>query len=663
LYEGSVVLQMITSITIPQDVADQLGVAPLAFRGLAQVVILAGPNGAGKSRYLQGIERTMGRLRTARGDAANVQRNVKSRSEALDRARKRAAQLDSLPLPPTSDERLRRREEQVKGAHEHLRKSEAALAEAISASHQNETIRAFAQFSNLDCSSIEPHHDLTNIVSLKYTGDDDKMFDANDLSPAQSRAAVQQVQTGGFGNAHSGMHAYLASIARVLWSAEHPAEQKRAGFAETLSDARQFDHILFALLSTRLEYRSGDDGLVEPLIRGRPFRKQELSNGEKVLLTWAITLHKQKLALQNAIVTLDEPENYLHPDACIQALERLRPLLGEHGQIWIATHSVPLIAYGGLESVYLVKEGRAVFARNKVDEVVCSLLGGPQGRDRLQSMLREADEIAACRFLAECLVPSHAIDTPEGDPQESMLRELLAQAATAGKPLRMLDYGAGRGRLATAIGESNPTAQKIEYYAFDLPNPNESSDREACLLRIAALNQSRPREHYYWDSVVSLVAAVGRTFDIVVLCNVLHEIAPLEWLTTVKQIDKVLSDPGVVLIMEDLFPSIGEMPHAGGYLILDVFGLKKLFDGTDGVRLVAQARNARLSAVEVSKTALPRATAESRVSALKHALQRAKEEAERIRKDGGPRTADTGRRHAHHMVQIANAVLILEQLE
>lgn len=642
---------MLTSVTIPEEVARNYGVAATEFRGLSRVVVLAGPNGAGKSRYLRALEATLNRVRTARSDLPGLEEQLAQAIANQDHAQNNLKLLHRVAQSS-------QREERISKAEANVQTRQQRTATILDRRTKKLATVALASFTGVESGDSEPRHDATTLVQLHYEGGDDKVQDLRQLTQEQAFGLASQVASGGFASAHSAMHAYLASTARVLWSADHPRERERAGFEERLSDAVQFNRIVSALLSTQLECQLGADGHVEPMLRGRPFKKSELSNGEKVLLTWAITLHKQKELLANAVITIDEPENYLHPNACIQALERLQGLLGEHGQIWIATHSVPLIAYGGLESVYLIKDNQAVFARNKVDDVVCSLLGGPLGRTRLQTLLADADSIAANKFLAECLLAPTVVDTGANDPQSSMLHAILERAKTEGKQLRLLDYGAGKGRLATAISEL-VRASDVEYFAFDLP---ASAHRDLCLSRIARLQQAAEPAAYYWDSPAKLEAETGRTFDIVVLCNVLHEINPLDWPSVFRKIDHLLRDDGVVIIMEDLLPPIGELPHAGGHLLLDLHGLKTLASAHQGIKLLAAEREGRLIAVEIPKDAISGITDDSRKQAIQYVYNRSREEAERLRSDSSDRTVESGRKHAHFMVQLANATLILERL-
>ncbi|WP_374759976.1 AAA family ATPase [Acidithiobacillus thiooxidans] len=61
---------------------------------------------------------------------------------------------------------------------------------------------------------------------------------------------------------------------------------------------------------------------------------------------------------------MDEPENHLHPSAVIDLLDAIKEQ-NPHGQIWIATHSIPLLSHYDEGSIWYVDEGSISFAGRK----------------------------------------------------------------------------------------------------------------------------------------------------------------------------------------------------------------------------------------------------------------------------------------------------------
>jgi predicted ATPase len=163
--------------------------------------------------------------------------------------------------------------------------------------------------------------------------------------------AVDANKTGGFENALLSVQAYFYDVARTLHEAENHRVREHPALQARLEDALAFNEVLRVLLSAKIEPAIDDNLGVVARFRGRPFKPEELSQGELILAVWAIILRRQKEDLRGAYLLVDEPENHLHPDVCIRALTALQEqILGPDGQIWLATHSVPLIAHAGIES-------------------------------------------------------------------------------------------------------------------------------------------------------------------------------------------------------------------------------------------------------------------------------------------------------------------------
>ena len=105
---------------------------------------------------------------------------------------------------------------------------------------------------------------------------------------------------------------------------------------------------------------------------------------------------------RNTIVLFDEPETHLHPQAAIQMLKAMQDVM-EDGQLWIATHSIPIIAGLGIENVWYAEDGEVSYGGNQIERVLNSLMGGRENVAPLRLMLSEPDRISIARFAAECL--------------------------------------------------------------------------------------------------------------------------------------------------------------------------------------------------------------------------------------------------------------------
>jgi predicted ATPase len=88
---------------------------------------------------------------------------------------------------------------------------------------------------------------------------------------------------------------------------------------------------------------------------GKPLTDSGLSDGQKVHIQFAVALHAQKGRLDNTVFIMVEPENHLHPSALIEFE------VANNSQFWIATHSVPLLAYLAHKepmSIWYVEDGK-----------------------------------------------------------------------------------------------------------------------------------------------------------------------------------------------------------------------------------------------------------------------------------------------------------------
>lgn len=632
---------MIRRIWFPTFVAESLGLVPLErpLERLGKMVVLAGPNGSGKSRTLQVMQHTLGHLRFGAGGIAQL-------SQQLEAHRSSLARFDTdLSIEPERREHLRSRHVQaIQGCENRIRDLERALIEA-------EIV-----------GEVSPER----IATLTYEMEQQHVVAVQSLTPTAAADYISGNRTAGFVGAYRSMPAYFQRIARALWHAVDPQVKEHPSSIERASEASSFNDILHALMNGRVEPSLNENQEIVAKFRGREFNYKELSSGEAVLVTWAIILHRQGKALSNAIVVIDEPENHLHPDACIKALTTLRDqiLVGPHSQIWLATHSVQLIAFAGIDAICLVEGGRIEYAGNKVDAVIKSLLGGHDGREQLRAFLDGADALGFYKFAAECLL-SPSVASKLGDPQEAQLVTQVRSRIGGSEPLRLLDFGAGKGRLAAALREALANFQvpdgtvNLSYCAY---NGAHSSDweREECRARVAELGSTPGVRARYVDHLGELQLEAAPKADIVVLCNVLHEVRVDRWLVMFNDISRVLSPLGSLIVMEDQTMRVGELPNAHGFVVLDAIELAALFGTTpgNGVRSLPSARAGRLTQVEVSAEFIKNANVERLRQALEGVCKRASDEVELLRADSAY-TFQMGQRHAYYSMLYMNAALAL----
>jgi len=619
---------MITEIKFPRELTEPLGLKQAEMRNLKPIVVLAGPNGAGKSRYLQLLHQI-----------------VKDRAEILAELMRLQEANNKSGGGIVWEVRIEK-EEQKLAAHKSLVPftqapwTTARIPKAIELSYSLQT--------------------LANKSVFGRENDGDPLS----MPPAEVSKVVDANRSGGFEHALRSVHAYFYEVARAIYEAGHSRFQEHPAIRMGLEDAKEFNRVLRALLSAEIEPELNEHRHVLAHFRGRPFTPKELSKGELVLAVWAILLHRQKGWLRGAYLLIDEPENHLHPDVCIRALTRLQQeILGPEGQIWLATHSVPLIAHAGIESVHLVDDGSITYAGNKIEVVLDRLLGGPEGRSKLRALMANADALAFDVFAAQSLLPPGVVSAREGDEQQLQMAK-AAQALGAGKEnVRILDFAAGRGRLAAALKSAGSQAnRRFTYYAYQDPRFSDPRDQQECLEHIQSLGQPGEPARYLVDTLEGFTVRDAERMDLVVMCNVLHEIPVEDWQHGFERIHDVLARDGYLVILEDQLPAVGELPHANGYVVLNEPALQHLFGSKDAIIRVSLEKEGRLTAFAVPKAFLKKATPETIGRALASVKRMAEERIRLIRsKRRDERSFQEGRLHAHFTLLYANAQLASRQ--
>jgi hypothetical protein len=159
------------------------------------------------------------------------------------------------------------------------------------------------------------------------------------------------------------------------------------------------------------------------------------------------------------------------------------------------------------------------------------------------------------------------------------------------------------------------------------------------------------------------------SLDVVIMCNVLHEIPPNDWLSlfnnNLSVIGRGLKETGYLLIVEDQRIPIGEKAHKFGFLVLDTQHLRTLFaitetDSNNGLFQVLDARNdGRLKAHKISKQLLTRITSDTRKNAIVQLQTTAKTQIKQLREEEP--NFQNGQLNGFWTQQFANASLWLAE--
>jgi SAM-dependent methyltransferase len=203
------------------------------------------------------------------------------------------------------------------------------------------------------------------------------------------------------------------------------------------------------------------------------------------------------------------------------------------------------------------------------------------------------------------------------------------------------------------------TSGTVRYCAYNEKVHCDEQTADECRRHVHELGALERVQSSYVDDFSDLTAGIVVRFDIVILCNALHEIDVRNWPRLFAQVHTVLRDGGVLVVMEDELISVGELPDPSGFIVLDHYAIRDLLSaGVDDVSVLDAAMNGRVKATEVTKRALAAHAKLNIRAALVRVAQRARDEAETIR--GQEKTFQSGRALAFWSMLYLNASTALQ---
>lgn len=631
----------ITSLNIPKDKCGQNGLDDILMEHLQQMVLVVGKNGAGKSRLLAKVK-TAVETQILPSEKGQILLDIRSQSDAITHFKSEISnfQLADYLRDMSEPERTRQVERTKQNILQH-----------------QQSLDSFKQ--RLSESFVIYDGDLNKRNVIHFLPKNLNLEDPRNLSPLDAESRSRQVtETIAVDSLSYSSLSRVQDLHTQYWNATHQntnlPPDKKAGIISSYNDLQQ---IIKELLGTEL----GNDERNYATLFGFPVGISQLSDGQKVLLQLAVAIHAHNLKLSETILLLDEPENHLHPAAIIDVIEKLKQAIPQ-GQIWIATHSIAIIAHFFSEaSVYYLEAGKASKAGREKTKVLESLLGDEERVRRQAEFLEEPVTHAMNIYSAQCLLPPEVVTTGVSDPQMKQIRDVLFVSRT--DEIKVLDFGAGKGRLVTNLVETatEPAQLKefVNYVAFDC----EDENRTECEKQIGRIYESCLNR--WFKSYQDLLNHHNKgSFDVIVMTNVLHEISPVEWLKLFGpsgELTELLADNGHLLLVEDQRIPVGEHAHEFGFIVLDTGALKDLcnISGSDKQILQASERDGRLKAHLIPKAYIQRIDNNSVKRALETHCQHAKSEIEQLRKQ---RDKSKSRIFAFWVHQYANSKLALEAI-
>lgn len=620
------------SLNLPSDLTDN-GLADISLKKLSDLVLISGKNGAGKTRFLNALSKV------GRANGEIVQHYLDNGKNELNLKNliKSNVQLYEKSLADNPNVQLNINE---------FVKWKTCLFLVEGWGKPDPVLGLDGDIRNLTPKII-------NFVpqSLNWTDNRARRENENTKSLEQARAPGSET-------AHKWICSYVRDICDQYTAATNSTLNAGTEESRTLAikSYTSLNEITKSLLGE--EFKFSDRG--RPILFGHHIFDAQLSDGQKVLLQLAVQIHAQADNMDDVIILLDEPENHLHPQSCIDLILKVRGLIPDN-QLWISTHSIPILSYFFEEATLLfVNEGNVEYRGSAPEEVFKSLLGGDERVQKLRDFLGLPSEYAMLKYARECLLSPESHVGDGADDQGNQIFKKINEIGVDKK--RILDFGAGKGRILNELFERvEGLPETIDYVAYD----KFEDDKEICMSHISSIYGNDNNRYFNKLSEISGDFENG-SFDVVLMCNVLHEIPPSDWLSLFEAdspIVNLLKDEGSLLLVEDEEIPIGEKAYKQGFIVFGKAEFRTLFNISEsetGFVADDQRGNGRLMAHLIPKSCLSQITNDSLIAALKAKKQRAKEEIEQLREDVA--SYKNGRKHGFWIQQYTNTSLVLDTM-
>jgi ABC-type multidrug transport system ATPase subunit len=634
----------ITKINIPKSNIDN-GLEAVKMHRLGQVVLLAGKNGSGKTRLLNLISTTI-KNKPKKTNIDNIIKNMELLTEKLN---------IGLRAIDTYQSGMESKDNSVNKVFK-----DKIMKQEQSNNSVQDNLDAFEKRFNWDLIETDATQESYNITH--FVPKSVKITDCNSLSKGNMLSYAKSLDEVGVNQLAQGTFARIQVIQDRWVNATHQNLKVSQAEKDTaIADYDKLKKLTKIILNT--DIRRSIDG--DPTLFGFPLGQSNLSDGQKVLLQMCLAIHCQQESLDGLILFLDEPENHLHPSVIIETIQRIIKHI-PNGQVWIATHSISLLSYFDPSNIWFIENNRVSYAGRVPEKVLQSLLGSDDQISKLQDFISLPGIFALNRHAYESLFHPDVATNDGQDPQTLQIRDEIKNHLQDENKIRILDYGAGKGRLLANIIENNEEsistiATRVDYIAYD----KFDSNKEDCLSTIKKIYENEPKR--YFNDLSELFGLYDKeSFDIVIMCNVLHEIDPKDWLKLFSadgEITSLLSEKGILLLVEDQEMLIGEKAYQKGFIVLNTAELKELFQITeqdDGFGFSDANNDGRLKAHRIPKIILERITAETRLQAITSLHITSSTEILKIRES--EINYKNGKKHGFWIQQFANTGLALTEL-
>ncbi|MDH0673909.1 AAA family ATPase [Empedobacter sp. GD03861] len=627
----------IKKINIPEDITSSIGLAQIQMDRLKDIVLIAGKNGSGKSRLLNLIKDNLINIPNSTRQI-ELNRDVKSHKE------------------------------QIKIYENYLQISDEEIIHKYGTSREGIVNNLKYYYEQLKISE-------SKLISLEYFEFDKdeaisvvyfvpkslRLTDSYTISKREIDNYANNIYEIGIESIAKGAIPEIDRVVRRWITASSGVKISEEDKNKAIQDYEKLKKYVKLFLNTDLE--SDIDG--NPTIFNTRIGEANLSDGQTILLQFCMALYAQEIKLDNLIIFMDEPENHLHPAALIEVLDKISSQV-RNGQIWIATHSINVLAHFDPSNIWYMENGEISYAGNVPQKVLNGLLGDESEIDKLSNFLDLPAKMSMNNFAYESLLNPEVVFTDNTDPQTNQIHKLIQKKIDSGEKIKVLDFGIGKGRLLASIHENERLNGRnvtdwLDFYGFDITEEYKD-ELEELFKEIYGDSSTR-----FFNDKAKLISSLGEnTFDFIIMSNVFHEIEPKYWINLFNSPTSVfntLKDEGVLLIIEDQYLAVGEKAHANGFLVFDELEFKKLFkiEQDDGYITTDYRGDGRLKSHHIPKKCITRIDSNSKKVSLEVLLQNSKDKIKVIRAKDSPTFKD-GKLHGFWSQQLANASLVLEEL-
>lgn len=532
----------------------------LTKKSLGSVVVLVGKNGAGKSRILKFVEKyieTFDFENYFEDHLLNIPASIISPFESsIAQASHILKQLKGQNYTEQQKRQTKTQAQQhMAGFMQRLKQLGQAYIKVVDNDDLKNIKDSINNNNSLSFKNILANSHFDTIIAnpaIIANPQPNQLFLLNEFSAFNSQSTIN----------------YLTSLASEIVTEEFNLYIKNREnpelIREEIKDKLSFQ--LFEKFQTYVKQFLGKDFSYQQTANGNtvnsvlhynnePFDLKLFSPGQKTLFAYAILFFyldvNSKTNIRESIIIIDEPEKHLHPEAQITLVNALKSIIEKTGQLWLATHSVHILSHLNYDEIIMVKDDEIILpSRTTPGKSFNELMGLDTHINELLTFISSISEWAYGNFMVQCFKEPEVIFGKNiDDPQFKLFKEFFTDKTN----IELLDFGAGKGRIGYTIAEDEDISKKIIYTAYEPDKGNFE------------LLNAIPNKKATFSNIDDIPK---NSFDCVVLCNVLHEINPKEWLNTLSSIKELLKENGYLLIIEDRYLPKGENAHEFGYLIL-----------------------------------------------------------------------------------------------